>query len=54
MRTMRTPNAALVRLQAGERKGCETPGLATQIAFYESVGATAYLARAERLLQASA
>ncbi len=46
--------AALVRLVAAERAGRETPGLREAVAFYERVGATAYLARAERLLQASA
>jgi hypothetical protein len=46
--------AALVRLTAAERAGRETPGLREAVAFYESVGATAYLARAESLLQASA
>jgi hypothetical protein len=46
--------AALVRLNAAERAGRDTPGLHEAVAFYERVGATAYLARAERLLQASA
>ncbi len=46
--------AALVRLYAAEQTGRETPGLREAVTFYESVGATAYLARAERLLQASA
>ncbi len=46
--------AAQVRLRAAERAGRETPGLREAIAFYESVGATACLARAERLLQATA
>jgi tetratricopeptide (TPR) repeat protein len=48
------PQAALARLLAAERAGRETPGLRETAAFYESVGATAYLARADRLLQASA
>jgi hypothetical protein len=48
------PPAALVRLLAAERAGHETSGLREAVSFYESVGATAYLARAERLLQASA
>ena len=48
------PLAALVRLVAAERAGRETPGLRRAVAFYERAGATAYLARAERLLQASA
>ena len=47
-------HAALVRLLAAERTGRETPGLREAAAFYERAGATAYLARAERLLQASA
>ncbi len=46
--------AALVRLHAAERAGRETPALRDAVAFYERVGATAYLARARRLLQASA
>jgi hypothetical protein len=46
--------AALVRLLAAERTGRETPSLRDAIAFYERAGATAYLARAVRLLQASA
>jgi class 3 adenylate cyclase len=46
--------AALVRLHAAERAGRETPGLRVAVAFYERVGATAYLARAEQLLQATA
>ena len=46
--------AALVRLVAAERAGRETPGLREAVAFYERVGATAYLARAASLLQASA
>jgi len=46
--------AAMVRLLAAERAGQETPGLRDAVAFYESVGATAYLARAEALLQATA
>ena len=46
--------AALVRLAAAERAGRETPGLREAVAFYERVGATAYLARAQPLLQASA
>ena len=46
--------AAMVRLLAAERAGGETPGLPQAIAFFERTGATAYLARAERLLQASA
>ena len=48
------PDAALVRLLAAERAGREVPGLRDAVAFYERVGATAYLARAVRLLQASA
>ena len=43
-----------MRLLAAERAGRETPGLREAVSFYEGVGATAYLARAERLLQASA
>ncbi len=43
-------HAALVRLYAAERAGRETPELREAVAFYERVGATAYLARAERLL----
>ena len=43
--------AAMVRLLAAERAGRETPGLRDAVAFYESVGATAYLARAEGLLR---
>jgi class 3 adenylate cyclase len=46
--------AALVRLVAAERADRETPGLRQAVAFYEGVGATAYLARAASLLQASA
>ena len=46
--------AALVRLHGAEVAGRETPGLRDAAAFYEGVGATAHLARAERLLQASA
>jgi class 3 adenylate cyclase/tetratricopeptide (TPR) repeat protein len=46
--------AALVRLHTAERAGRETPGLQEAVAFYERVGATAYLARAARLLQATA
>jgi hypothetical protein len=46
--------AALVRLYAAERAGRENPGLHEAVAFYERVGATAYLDRAQRLLQASA
>jgi hypothetical protein len=46
--------AALVRLGAGELAGRETPGLRDAAAFYGRVGATAYQARAERVLQASA
>jgi len=46
--------AALVRLNAAERAGRETPALRDAVAFYERVGATAYLDRAQRLLQASA
>ena len=41
--------AAMVRLLAAELAGRETPGLRDAIAFYESVGATAYLARADAL-----
>jgi class 3 adenylate cyclase len=48
------PYAALVRLVAAERAGRDTPGLREAVAFYESVGATAYVVRAGRLLQASA
>jgi tetratricopeptide (TPR) repeat protein len=47
-------HAALVRLLAAERAGRETPGLRAATVFYERVGATAYLERAERLLQATA
>ena len=43
-----------MRLVAAERAGRETPELSEAIAFYEQVGATAFLARAESLLQASA
>lgn len=39
-------HAALVRLVGAERAGRRTPGLGKAIAFYEGVGATAYLARA--------
>ena len=46
--------AATVRLLEAELAGRETPGLRAAVDFYEGVGATAYLARAERLLQASA
>ena len=46
--------AALVRLLEAERAGRETPGLRDAVAFYERAGATAYLSRAARLLQASA
>lgn len=38
--------AALVRLVGAERSGTDTPGLGKAIAFYEGVGATAFLARA--------
>jgi predicted ATPase/class 3 adenylate cyclase len=48
------PQAALVRMLAAERAGRETPGLADAVVFYEGVSASAYRARAERLLQASA
>ncbi len=43
--------AAMVRLLEAERAGRETPGLRDAVAFYESVGATAYLTRAEALLR---
>ena len=46
--------AAMVRLLAAELAGRETPGLREALRFYESVGAIAYIARAERLLQESA
>jgi class 3 adenylate cyclase/tetratricopeptide (TPR) repeat protein len=46
--------AALVRLHAAERTGQDSPGLRDAVAFYRRVDATAYLARAERLLQATA
>lgn len=46
--------AAMVELLAAERAGAETPGLRDAIAFFERVGATAYLARAAHLVQASA
>jgi class 3 adenylate cyclase/tetratricopeptide (TPR) repeat protein len=46
--------AAHARLHAAERTGRETPGLRAAVAFYERVGATAYLARAEQLMQATA
>ncbi len=46
--------SAMVRLLEAELTGHGTPGLRAAVEFYESVGATAYLARAERLLQASA
>jgi tetratricopeptide (TPR) repeat protein len=46
--------AAMVRLLAAELVGRETPGLREALAFYESVGAAAYLSRAERFLHASA
>ena len=46
--------AALARLHAAEHAGRETPGLSEAVAFYERVGATAYLVRAERLVQATA
>ena len=45
------PYAALIRLVAAEREGQETPGLRDAIAFYERVGATAYLSRAASLLR---
>jgi class 3 adenylate cyclase len=45
--------AAYVRLRAAERTG-ETSQLGEAIAFFQRVGATAYLARAEALLQATA
>jgi predicted ATPase len=48
------PQAALVRLVEAERQGRETPRLGDAVAFYESVGASAYLARAGRLVQATA
>ena len=41
----------MVRLVEAEIAGHETPGLRAAIAFYESVGATAYLARGEALLR---
>ena len=44
-------HAAMVRLLAAERAGRETRGLRDAIGFYESVGATAYLTRAEALLR---
>ena len=47
-------HAAMVRLLEAEYAGRETPGLRAAVEFYERVRATAYLARAERLLQASA
>jgi hypothetical protein len=43
----------MVRLAAAELAGRDFR-LRDAVAFYERVGATAYLARAERLLQASA
>ena len=46
--------AATVRLLEAELTGRETPGLRAAVDFYEGVGATAYVARGERLLQASA
>jgi tetratricopeptide (TPR) repeat protein len=45
--------AAYARLLAAERSG-DASGLADAIAFFQRVGATAYLARAEALLQATA
>jgi tetratricopeptide (TPR) repeat protein len=45
--------AAEVRLAAAERSG-DTRGLGGAIVFFQRVGATAYLARAEALLQATA
>jgi hypothetical protein len=44
----------MVQLLAAELAGGETPGLHDAITFFERAGATAYLVRAERLLQASA
>ncbi len=44
-------HAAMVRLLAAELAGRETPGLREAVAFYERVGATAYLERAEALLR---
>jgi class 3 adenylate cyclase len=46
-------HAAEVRLLAAERTG-DNRGLTDAIAFFQRVGATAYLARAEALLQATA
>jgi hypothetical protein len=46
--------AALTRLLEAELAGGETRGLPEAIAFFERAGATAYLARAGRLLEASA
>ena len=46
--------AAYLELVAAERSGRETPGLAYAIPFFRRVAATAYLARTESLLQASA
>ena len=47
-------HATYLRLVAAERAGDETPALTDAISFFQSVGATAYLARAEALLQATA
>ncbi len=46
--------AALTRLLEAELLGSETRCLPDAIAFFERAGATAYLARAARLLEASA
>ena len=46
--------AAMVRLLEAELAGRQTRGLRAAVEFFERVGATAYLARAERFLQASA
>ncbi len=46
--------SAMVWLTAAELASAETPQLRRAIAFYERVGATAYLSRAARLEQASA
>jgi class 3 adenylate cyclase/tetratricopeptide (TPR) repeat protein len=45
---------ALARLYAAEQAGRETIGLRKAVAFYERVGAPAYVARARELVQASA
>ena len=44
-------HAALTRLYAAEQVGRETAGLREAVAFYEGVGASAYLARARLLLR---